>query len=214
MPRLRRMACQGPRGDRLRRRRPRHARPPDGGRSPEGGLRPLGAVLRALRRAAGRSDRALGQRPLRAHDRDRARRLQGDPRPRHRRRQGPAHDLRRGMSRLEGRHRQPADPGHGPARGRGGIRRRQPAALPRRPCRRAPGRRGADLRHQHVGRRHPGGHHQPARHGHRGDHHPRRRPRPAFGVLRLGRGQPEPHPRGDFGRPAGRRRPDHAAGLL
>ena len=95
----------------------------------EGGLRPLGAVLRSLRRAAGRSDRALGQRPLRAHDRDAARRLQGDPRPGHRRRQGPAHDLRRGLSRLEDRHRQPADPGHGSARGRRGIRRRQPAAL-------------------------------------------------------------------------------------
>jgi hypothetical protein len=55
-----------------------------------------------------------------------------------------------------------ADRGHDPARGRGGIRRRQPAALPRRQPDEL-GRRRADLRHQHVGPADPGDHHHAAR---------------------------------------------------
>ena len=66
-------------------------------------------------------------------------------------RQGPAHDLRRGLPRLEGGDRRAADPGHHPARGRGGIGRREPAAVPRGQRRRAARRHRPDLRHQHVG---------------------------------------------------------------
>ena len=117
--------------------RARHRRPSDGRRPPARGAGAVGALLRPLRRAAGRSARALGQRPFRPEDRDPGRRLEDDRRPRRRRRQGPADDLRRGLPRLEGGDRQAAAPDHRPARGRGGIGRRQPAAVPRRQHRRA-----------------------------------------------------------------------------
>ena len=60
----------------------------------------------------------------------------------------------------------------------------------------------------------PGDHHQPARPLRRGDRRPRRRPRPAFGLLRLGGGQPEPRPRPDHRRPPRRRRPGDDPRLL
>ena len=73
---------------------------------------------------------------------------------------------------------------------------------------------GADLRHQHVGHGHAGDHHHAARPLRRGDRHPRRRPRPAFGLLRLGRGQPQPRARPHHRRPARRGRPHHPPRLL
>ena len=120
----------------------RRHRPPDA-RSPHGrGPRPLGqgrvgAVLRPLRRPAGRSARAVGPRPVRALHRDPRRWDQGHPGARRLGRQGPDHDLRRGLPRLEGRHRRLADPAHPADRGRGGVRWREPAAVPRGQCRRA-----------------------------------------------------------------------------
>ena len=62
---------------------------------------------------------------------------QGDPGARRLGRQGPDHDLRRGLPGLEGRHRRAADPDDHPDRGRGGIGRREPAAVPQGACRRA-----------------------------------------------------------------------------
>ena len=114
--------------------------PPDGGRPPPRGRRAVGALLRPLRRAAGRPARALGRRPLRPEDRHPPGRLEDAGRPRHRRRQGPADDLRRGLPRLEEGDGHAAGPGHRAARGRGGVGRREPAALPRRQPRRAPRR--------------------------------------------------------------------------
>ena len=123
------------------------------------GERPVGALLRPLRRAAGRSARALGERSLRPEDRHPARRLEDAGRPRHRRRQGPAHDLRRGLPGLEEGDGHAAAAGDGAARGRGGVGRGEPAAVPRRQPRGAARRLRADLRHQHVGRGHAGDHH-------------------------------------------------------
>ena len=113
---------------------------------------PVGAVLRPLRRPAGRSARAVGPRSVRAlrsRPGPTARKI--DPRARRLGRQGPDHDLRRGVPGLEGRDGRAADPGHDPARGRGGIGRREPAAVPRGQRRRAARRHRPDLRHQHVG---------------------------------------------------------------
>ena len=74
--------------------------------------------------------------------------------------------------------------------------------LPRSQRGRAEGRYRPDLRHQHVGRGDAGDRHHAARPLRRGGDHPRRRPRPAFRLLRLGRGQPEPRPGADPRRPA------------
>ena len=195
-----------PRLDRLRRQRARHARPSGGGRAcpRRGGV--LGAFLRPLRRAAGRSAGALGSRPVRAAAGAARRRQQGDRGARRRRRQRAADDLRRGLPRLEGGDRRPAAAGERAARGRGGIGRRQFAGLSRRQPRRAPGGRGADLRHRHVGRRDARHHHEPARALRRGDGDPRRRPRPAFGHVRVGGDEPQPRAGAGARRPARRRR--------
>ena len=69
------------------------------------------------------------QDPVRAVHRDARRRVARHPRARGCRRQGPGDDVRRGLPCLEGGHRQAADPDLGPDRGRGGVGRRQPAAL-------------------------------------------------------------------------------------
>ena len=60
------------------------------------------AVLRPLRRAAGRSARSVGDAAVRAADRDHRRRPQDHRRARRLRRQRPVDDLRRGVPRLEG----------------------------------------------------------------------------------------------------------------
>ena len=91
--------------------------------------------------------------------------------------------------------------------------RRQPAAVPRGQQGRTPRRHRADLRHQHVGRGDAGDHHLAARALRRGDRDPRRRPGPAFGLLRLGGGEPEPHAGPHHRRPARPRRPGDAAGF-
>ena len=98
---------------------------------------PVGAVLRPLRRAAGRSRSSSGT-TIRSSPRSRrGPTAPDDRRARHRRRQGPADDLRRGLPRLEGGDRPAAAAGDGAARGRGGVGRREPAAVPRRQQRRA-----------------------------------------------------------------------------
>ena len=71
------------------------------------------------------------------------------------------------------------------------------------------GRHRPDLRYQHVGSEHAGDPDHAARPVWRGDRHHRRRSRPAFGLLRLGRGQPQPCAGPHPGRSARRRRPDH-----
>ena len=70
------------------------------------------AVLRPLRRAAGRPARALGDAALRAAHRHAARRAQGDQRARRLRRQGAGDDLRRGLPGLEGGDRRAAGRRH------------------------------------------------------------------------------------------------------
>ena len=109
------------------------------------------AVLRPLRRAAGRSARPVGDAALRAAHRDAARRPQGHQRARRLRRQGPGDDLRRGLPGLEGRDGLAADRHHLPGRGRGGGRLEVPAGIRRGQQGRAEGRRGPRLRHRHVG---------------------------------------------------------------
>ena len=94
------------------------------------------------------------------------------------------------------------------------IGRRQSAAVPAGPCRRAARRHRPDLRHQHVGRRHAGDPDHAARPVRRGDRDHRRRSRPAFRLLRLRRRQSQPRARAYPGRPARCRRPRHAPGLL
>ena len=197
------------------RRRPApHARAPCRRRPRAQGRGQARAVLRPLRRAAGRSADPLGDAALRAAHGDAAGRTQGDRRARRLRRQGPAHDLRRGVPRLEGRDGFAARGHHHADRGRGGGRLQEPAGIRRRASRR-PCRRGrARLRHRHVGQRHPADHQFPARHRLRGTHRALRRSRPALRVVRRCGGQPDPGAGAHHRRPSRCRRPHHARGLL
>jgi hypothetical protein len=156
MPQGGRMAGRPTRSARLRRLRARHARPPDGRRPSRRPVARRAAcpLLRPLRRAAGRSDRAVGQRSLRSQGQGRPERRQDHHRPRHCRRQGPVDDLCRGLPRLQGGAWRSALPRHHPVRGRGGIRFAVAEAVPRGQCRRAEGRFRPRLRHLDVGRRH------------------------------------------------------------
>ena len=127
-------------------------------RRPSGGARPrrsaaaaARAVLRPLRRAAGRPARSVADAALRAAASRPCPRPQGHRRARRLRRQGPGDDLRRGLPRLEGRDRRAAGRHHHPGRGRGGGRLEVPAGIRRGQQGRAQGRRRARLRHRHVG---------------------------------------------------------------
>ena len=159
-PRLRRVARRRPRRDRLRRHGARHRRAPDGGRPP-------------ARRRAGRRVLFYGHYdvqpvdPLELWERD-----PFDPKLVTRADgtkmivgRGAADDKGQLMTFVEACRAWKAVTGrlpiagHRAARGRGGVGRRQPAAVPRRQPRRAARRLRADLRHQHVGRRDPGDHH-------------------------------------------------------
>ena len=84
---------------------------------------------------------------------DAAGRPQDHRRARRLRRQGPGHDLRRGLPRLQGGHRRAAAADHHADRGRGGVRLEEPARLRRRDNADELKRRPrARLRHRHVGR--------------------------------------------------------------
>ena len=111
------------------------------------------AVLRPLRRPAGRSARPVEHAAVRAEDRHSAGRPQDHPRARRLRRQGPADDLRRGLPRLQGGDRQAAARHHHDDRGRGGMRLEEPVRLRAQQCRRVQARPRAGLRHRHVGSR-------------------------------------------------------------
>ncbi len=208
------MARRGPAQHRLRRVRPLDPWASDRRRPRSLRVRLLGAVLRALRRPAGRSSGAVVARSLRALHRDAAGWLQGHPRPGRVRRQGPGDDVHRGLPRLQGRARQAADPGVGAPRGRGGVWRREPARVPGRQRAGTQGRRRPDLRHQHVGPQYAGDHDDAPRPLRRGDLPHRGGPRPALRLLRVGRRQPEPRPRPHPRGSARRRRPHHDPRLL
>ena len=109
------------------------------------------AVLRPLRRSAGRPARAVGGAAVCAAHRDAAGRPQDHRRARGLRRQRPGHDLRRGLPRIQGGHRPVAAADHHDDRGRGGVRLQPPVRLRQGQCRRVQARSRAGLRHQHVG---------------------------------------------------------------
>ena len=103
---------------------------------------------------------------------------------------------------------------HDPDRGRRGERLAGPARMGRGEPRAARLRRGAGLRHRHVGPEDPGHHLVPARaRVFRGEGH-LRRPRPAFGLLRRRGAQPDPRAGQDHRRPARCRRAGDDPGLL
>ena len=127
---------------------------------------------------------------------DASRRPQGHQRPRRLRRQGPGDDLRRGLPRLEGRHRRAADRHHLPGRGRGGGRLQVPARVrrgqhgrARRPTWRWSATPACGTRTR------PAITSVPARHGLRGGDRALRRPRPAFRLVRRRGAQPDPRAR-------------------
>ena len=154
--------------------------------------RPARPVLRPLRRAAGRSAQSVEHAAVRAEDRQPAGRPQDHPRARRLRRQGPAHDLRRGLPRLQGGDRQAAARHHHDDRGRGGMRLEEPVRLRAQQCRRVQARSRAGLRHRHVGSEDADGHDVAARAALRGGRHHLRRPRPAFRRVRRRRRQSDP----------------------
>ena len=83
---------------------------------------PARALLRPLRRAAGRSARHVGGAAVCAAHCDPAGRAQDHRRARRLRRQRPGDDLRRGVPGVQGGHRRPAAADHHDDRGRGGVR--------------------------------------------------------------------------------------------
>ena len=118
--------------------------------------RPARAVLRALRRAAGRSHRAVEIAAVRAAPRLRQGQRQGDRCARRGGQQRPAHDLLRGGARLEERGRRLPDRRHRAARGRGGVRLAVAAGVPCRARQGGDGRPRAGLRHRAMGQGHAG----------------------------------------------------------
>ena len=124
-----------------------------------------------------------------------ARRPQDHPRARRLRRQGPVHDLRRGLPRLQGGDRQAAARHHDDDRGRGGVRLEEPVRLRAHQRRRVQARPRARLRHRDVGHEDAAGHHVAARSALRGGDDHLRRPRPAFGPVRRRRRQSDPRSR-------------------
>ena len=165
---------------------------PTGGASDRGGEGRRGQptasaarlVLWPLRRAAGRSPRHVGGSALRTPHCDASRRPQDHRRARGLRRQGPSHDLRRGLPRLQGGHRPIAAADHHADRRRGGVRLQPFVRFREGPCRRAQSRSGAGVRYQHVGSGNADGDHLAARARLRGGADHVRGPRPAFRVVR------------------------------
>ena len=157
------------------------------------------AVLRSLRRAAGRSAQSLAPPAVRACRHRPCRRPQDHRRARRRGRQGPVDDLCRSLPRLEIRHRFAAGRCHHRHRGRGRNRIEEFRAVSRSQQGRSQSRLRAGLRHQHVGSEHAGDHHLAARTGLRGSLDQGRQPRSAFRHLRRRRAEPDPgadpHPR-------------------
>ena len=137
----------------------------------------------------------------------------GDRGARRLRRQGPAHDLSRGLPRLQAV-RRPALPYHRAVRRRGGDRIAVAAGLPRRERQGAEGRHRAGLRHRHVGPGDARDHHRAARHRRRGGRPDRRQSRSALGPLRRPGGQSDPCAREDPRRAARRQRRGRDARLL
>ena len=196
--------------------RPAHRRPSRCRGSSEradGLQRAAHPVLRALRRATGRSGVPLAQRSVRPAIRRWPAR-QALRRPRRGGRQGPDGDVPGGATGLASRRRGHSRPHHGADRGGGGSRFGQPRPVPAgeqggacRGC-------GADQRHRHVGRRDPCHYHPPARHDLcRGDPEGRE-PRPALRPVRRIGAQSDQRADQDPRRPAGRERPHPVAGFL
>ena len=136
-------------------------------------------------------------------------------RPRRLRRQGPAADLRRGLPRLEGRHRRACR-----SRSRCASRARRrcggtslPPFLDRPPDELAR-RHRAGLRHRHVGPRDALDHHHAARPRRRGDRDHLRRQGPPFRHVRQRRAQPQPGAGRDHRQPAQPRRQRRGRRLL
>ena len=93
---------------------------------------PARSVLRPLRRAAARPAGGMGRAALRPASRRGSASRHGDRRPRRLRRQGSGDDLHRGLPRLARGARVAARRCQRAARGRGGIGKPEPCALPRR----------------------------------------------------------------------------------
>ena len=151
---------------------------------------PACAVLRSLRRAAGRSPVAVEQRPLQARAAGGSQRV-AHRRARRFRRQGSADDLRRGLQSLQGDRWTPLRR-HGPVRGRRrdgfafapGFHRGRGRCVESRPR--------ARLRYGHVGCRDALHHDDAARPRARRDRDQRGRPRSSFRSLWRRRGQSDP----------------------
>ncbi len=191
-----------------------HARPADGGglRQGQDARRPACAVLRPLRRAARRPDRAVDDAALRAAPRGRAERA-AHRRARRLRRQRPVDDLRRGLPRLPP-DRRPAVQRQRAVGGRRGNGLALPARLPRQERQDAEGGPGSRLRHVHVGRKNPRDHHDAARAGARGGRGAWAQARPPLRALRRRGDQSDPRARAHPGRPARRQRRGRPARVL
>ena len=137
-----------------------------------------------------------------------------DPRPRRLGRQGPADDLRRGLPGLEG-----GDRASCRSRSRSCSRARRKSGGVNLPAflEANAGELRADIGlicdTNMWDARDAGDPDHAARPVRRGDRDHRRRPRPAFRLLRLGGGQPQPRARPHPGRSARRRRPRHVPGF-
>ena len=191
-----------------------HGRAPGRTGPPRGhGARPAPALLRPLRRAAGRAVRAVDHPAVRARDDGGAARA-AHLRPGCGGRQGAGHDVAAGPARLARDGRRPALPGDGADRGRGGGGQPQPRAVPGRAQGRVGGGHRHHQRHRHVGHRHPGRDHAAARHGVCRADAARGGAGPALRGVRRHGAEPDqradPHP----GRPARCRGPHPAPRLL